>query len=53
MTREQLDEILQTHWELLWPLPAAERTRRFAEIRADLEYTVVLDAVADEMAVLG
>lgn len=49
MTSQQIADELLTHWRLLWPLPAAERIRRIAEIEADLILEQQLKAVAREM----
>ncbi len=50
MTNQQRADILLAHWQLLWPLGAEERKRRFAEIIADHDYEEQLRLVAEEMA---
>jgi hypothetical protein len=35
MTSQQFADELLRHWQLLWPLPAAERIKRIDEIRQD------------------
>ena len=50
MTSQQLGDELLRHWQLLWPLPAAERIKRIDEIRADLEFEERLKLVSTEMA---
>jgi hypothetical protein len=49
MTNQQLADVLLHHWQLLWPLPPAERIRRIDAIRADLEYEQQLKRVESEM----
>jgi hypothetical protein len=49
MTNQELANVLLHHWQLLWPLPPAERIRRIDAIRADLEYQEQLRAVAEQM----
>lgn len=48
-SQQQADELLR-HWQLLWPLPAAERTKRIDEIKADYVFERQLSLVAHEMA---
>lgn len=50
VTNQQIADQLLAQWQLLWPLPAAERIKRIDEIRADLEFEEQLAAVAVEMA---
>lgn len=50
MTSQQLADQLLAQWQLLWPLPAAERIKRIDEIRADMEFEEQLSAVSVEMA---
>ncbi|WP_179879854.1 hypothetical protein [Bradyrhizobium ottawaense] len=50
MTSQQLGDELLRHWQLLWPLPAAERIKRIDEIRADLEFEEQIKLVSIEMA---
>lgn len=38
MTSQQVADQLLAHWQLLWPLPAAERIKRIDEIRDDLTF---------------
>lgn len=49
MTNQELANVLLHHWQLLWPLPPAERIRRIDAIRADLEFERDLALVKDEM----
>jgi hypothetical protein len=49
MSSQQLADVLLHHWQLLWPLPPAERIRRIDAIRADLEFHEQLNAVQHEM----
>jgi hypothetical protein len=49
MSDQQLADILQSHWNLLWPLAPAERVRQINELRADYEYERDLERVAAEM----
>jgi hypothetical protein len=39
MSSQQLADILLAQWQLLWPLPPAERIKRIEEIRLDYEYS--------------
>lgn len=50
MTNQQVADQLLAQWQLLWPLPAAERIKRIDEIRADMEFEEQLSAVSVEMA---
>jgi hypothetical protein len=50
MSDQQLADILQSHWNLLWPLAPAERVRQINELRADYEYEQQLYFVQQEMA---
>jgi len=49
MTRQQFADVLLAHWQLLWPLPPAERSERIAQIEADMIFEEQLQAVASEM----
>jgi hypothetical protein len=49
MTPQQLADVLLAQWQLLWPLPAAERIKRIDEIRSDYEYEDQLRLVAEQM----
>ncbi|HMI55181.1 MAG TPA: hypothetical protein VK494_03240 [Gemmatimonadaceae bacterium] len=49
MTSQQFADALLQHWQLLWPLPAAERIKRIDEIRADLILEEQLAQVRDIM----
>ena len=49
MSSQQLADILLAQWQLLWPLPPAERIKRIDEIRQDYEFHVQLYAVHTEM----
>jgi len=49
MTNQQVADQLLAQWQLLWPLPAAERIKRIDEIREDLAFECALSAVAEEM----
>lgn len=50
MSSQEFADILLHHWQLLWPLPAAERIERIQEIEADLVFEAQLRVVAEEMA---
>lgn len=50
MSSQQLADILLAHWQLLWPLPPAERIKRIDEIRADYEFEEQLKCVEREMS---
>lgn len=50
MSNQQLADVLLTHWQLLWPLPAAERIKRIDEIAADIVFEEELQCVQREMA---
>jgi hypothetical protein len=49
MNSQQFGDVLLAHWQLLWPLPAAERIKRIDEIRADMEFEEALSLVTHEM----
>lgn len=49
MSSQQLADILLAQWQLLWPLPPAERIKRIDEVRQDYEFEEQLGAVAREM----
>lgn len=49
LTREEhVDEIMK-HWNLLWPLPYAERVKRLADISDDIAYEATLRSVQEAM----
>ena len=50
MSSQQLADILLAQWQLLWPLPPAERIKRIDEIRRAYEYQEQLRCVEREMA---
>ena len=50
MTSQQLADILLAQWQLLWPLPPAERIKVIEEIQADYEYEEQLNLVREEMS---
>lgn len=50
MSSQQLADILLAQWQLLWPLPPAERIKRIDEVRADYEFEIALRLVSEEMA---
>jgi hypothetical protein len=50
MTSQQQADLLLAHWQLLWPLPAAERIKMIDEIRRDYEFETVQQSVAEAMA---
>ena len=50
MTSQELGDVLLRHWQLLWPLPAAERIKIIDELRLDYEFEEQLSAVSVEMA---
>ena len=50
MTSQQLADCLLAQWQLLWPLPPAERIARIDEVRKDYEFEIVIEAVAEEMS---
>ena len=50
MSSQQLADILLAQWQLLWPLPPAERIKRIDEIRADYEFEEQLRCVSEEMS---
>lgn len=47
-SQQYADELLH-HWQLLWPLPAAERIKRIDDIKADYLFEQELRVVAQEM----
>jgi len=49
MTNQQLADCLLSHWQNLWPLPAAERIKRIDEIRSDLIFEEQLAEVREIM----
>ena len=49
MTSQQFADQLLAHWQLLWPLPPAERNERIAQIEADMIFEEQLKAVSHEM----
>lgn len=50
MTNQQIADELLRHWQLLWPLPAAERIKRIDEIAKDYEFESKLRVISEEMA---
>jgi hypothetical protein len=49
MTSQQKADELLRHWQLLWPLPAAERIKRIDDITKDYEYCETLQGVREAM----
>jgi hypothetical protein len=49
MSSQQLADILLAQWQLLWPLPPAERIKRIDELRADYEFEEQLNMVRECM----
>jgi hypothetical protein len=49
MSSQQLADILLAQWQLLWPLPPAERIKKIDEIRADYEFEEQLNTVRECM----
>lgn len=49
LTNQQLADLLLAQWQLLWPLPAAERIRVIDQVAADYEFEEQLKAVTFEM----
>lgn len=49
MTSQQFGDELLRHWQLLWPLPAAERIERIKQIELDLDFREQLQAVTEIM----
>lgn len=49
LTAKQHVEIIQTHWKLLWPLPAKERMRVLDELILDHEFENQLRLVSEQM----
>lgn len=49
MSSQHLADILLAQWQLLWPLPPAERVKVIDEIRADYEFEEQLRCVEREM----
>jgi hypothetical protein len=50
MTNQEFANVLLSHWQNLWPLPAAERIKIIDELRLDYEFEHQLSAVAIEMS---
>lgn len=50
MTSQQIADELLRHWQLLWPLPPAERLERIDQLTMDYWYDAQLRAVEQEMA---
>lgn len=50
LTQEHKAAVLEAHWRLLWPLPAAERVRVIREIELDMTYQAQLEEVDTEMS---
>jgi len=46
--QQEADQLLK-HWQLLWPLPAAERIKLIDEITKDYRYEHELRVVTHEM----
>ena len=53
MSSQQLADILLAQWQLLWPLPPAERIKVIEETRLDYEYSEQMFCVEREMAHVG
>lgn len=51
MSEQHLIDLLKAQWDLLWPLNPQERRRVIAEVAADYEFEIQLEAVAFEMGV--
>ena len=51
MTNQQFADVLLHHWQLLWPLPPAERIKRIDQIRQDYEFEEQIALVGREMEV--
>lgn len=49
LNSQQRADIYLAHWWNLWPLPAEERRKRFAQIIADIEFEEELQLVTREM----
>jgi hypothetical protein len=49
MSSQQLADILLAQWQLLWPLPPAERIKKIDELRADYEFEEQLNMVREFM----
>jgi hypothetical protein len=47
MSSQQLADILLAQWQLLWPLPPAERMKKIDELRADYEFEEQLNMVRE------
>ena len=50
LNSQQIADILLAQWQLLWPLPPAERIKRIDEVRKDYLFEQQLSDVAREMA---
>jgi hypothetical protein len=50
MTSQQFADELLHHWQLLWPLPAAERIKRIDEIKLDYVFEEQLSIVSSAMS---
>jgi hypothetical protein len=50
MSSQQLADILLAQWQLLWPLPPAERIKRIDEIERDYLFEEKMRLVSEEMA---
>lgn len=50
MTSQQLANELLHHWQLLWPLPAAERVKRIDDIKEDYLFEENMRCVEREMS---
>ncbi|MET4210491.1 hypothetical protein [Bradyrhizobium sp. LA2.1] len=50
MTSQEFANVLLSHWQNLWPLPAAERIKVIDDLKLDYEFERQLEAVSVEMA---
>jgi hypothetical protein len=50
MSSQEFADVLLSHWQNLWPLPAAERIKLIDELRLDYEFEHQLEAVSIEMS---
>lgn len=51
LSSQQIADLLLAQWQLLWPLPAAERIERIEQIALDYDFENQLRAVSHEMEV--
>jgi hypothetical protein len=49
MTSQEFGNVLLSHWQELWDLPASERGQRINEIADEIQYDEELQLVANEM----